>query len=277
MKKRKLIIFAVVLSALVLIATPLVVNLLYRKPAATNLFDADWEAADALAYAGGALACIGTMTLGYISWQQTKELQKIERNSFIAANSCMALLSKLKFKNLRQQEVNLELHEEPIVWENTISGDSYGSCKIIVSLNRMDKFAAMVRVNSLLLICGDSAPIFATAYDKCFSRIAISKDIDRFEITVLLTPESKSALVDALQGRCEVDLDMSLELVSPSLVSTKIKCRGHFPTSQTSITEFSVNDDNPMCFYYGNEILDANDIRFRYQEKDDATSSKKRR
>ncbi|MDO4522673.1 MAG: hypothetical protein Q4B57_05945, partial [Eubacteriales bacterium] len=44
----------------------------------------------------------------------------------------------------------------------------------------------------------------------------------------LLTPETKNKIIDHLNENCKIMVDMNIELVSASYVSTMIKCCGDF-------------------------------------------------
>ena len=104
---------------LLFVLIPIAINFLFERQAPVDILVAKWSAADALSYTAGALAFLGTMFLGWISWSQNNQLQRIEINSFIAQNSCMVLLKSLSFTGLDQKVVNLDTeHIEPIVVEN---------------------------------------------------------------------------------------------------------------------------------------------------------------
>ena len=141
-------------------------------------------------------------------------------------------------------------------------------------MKRLDSYAAFVRVDSLTMFIGEqgvSAYVFAKAYDGCYSHVAISKDTDGFQLTVLLKPDTKKKIIDALQQNCEIMVEIIVELVTANYVWTKIKCRGSFSkdaVSEEISNSFSLNDQAPLCFWLGNGITDSKNIKFRNDNKE---------
>lgn len=255
---------------IVFVIIPIIINILFKKQAPIDFLAARWSAADALNYTAGALAFLGTMFLGWVSWSQNRQLQRVETNSFISQNSCMVMLESISFKGMKQIVVNLDTeHSEPIVVEKGINNNTYGSFTVEVLMKRLDNYAAFVRVHSLIMLIGEesiTAPIFAEAYDKCFSRIAISANKDGFELTVLLKPDTKKRIMGALEQKCKVMMEIVVELVTANYVVTRIKCRGCFvrkDSTQGLEKDFILSDQEPQCFWYGNGIVDSEDIHFR--------------
>lgn len=249
---------------------PIAINFLFERQALVDILVAKWGAADALSYTAGALAFLGTMFLGWISWSQNNQLQRIETNSFIAQNSCMVLLKSFSFKGLNQKVVNLDTeHIEPIVVEKGSEDFNYGSFSLTMMFKRLDSYAAFVRVESLTMFVGEqatSAFVFAKAYDECYSRIAMSEETESFELTVLLKSDTKLKVINALQQKCEIIIEIMLELVTANYVWTNIKCRGSFlkdNSSEKLQNNFSLNDQSPMCFWFGNGIIDSKTVKFR--------------
>ena len=256
------------------VVIPIAINFLFQRQATVDILVARWDAADALSYTAGALAFLGTMFLGGISWSPNNQLQRIETNSFIAQNSCMVLLESLSFKRLNQKVINLGTeHIEPIVVENGLKDFSYGSFSLTVQLKRLDRYAAFVRVESLTMFLGEQAIsvfVFAKAYDNCYSRIAISEETEAFELTVLLKPDTKRKVIDALQQNCKIIVEIMVELVTANYVSTKIKCRGSFSkdnSPEKSQNDFVLNGQSPMCFWFGNGVIDSKSVKFRNESE----------
>ena len=134
------------------VVIPIAINFLFQRQATVDILVARWDAADALSYTAGALAFLGTMFLGWISWSQNNQLQRIETNSFIAQNSCMVLLESLSFKRLNQKVINLGTeHIEPIVVENGLKDFSYGSFLLTVQLKRLDRYVEVLFRKIILL------------------------------------------------------------------------------------------------------------------------------
>lgn len=255
---------------IVFVVIPLLINFLFQKQAPVKILAVSWEAADALNYTAGALAFLGTMFLGWVSWSQNNQLQRIETNSFIAQNSCMVLLKSISFKGFDKRVVNLDTeHIEPIVVEEYLNGPWENSFSMNILMKRLDRYATFVRVKSLTMCMGEQvllADVFAKACDEAYSRIAISENTDRFPLTVIINPATKQKILEALQRDCEITVEIIVELVTSSYVWTKIKCIGKF--SKDTVLEgkansFSFNDQDPVCFLIDNEIIDPKSVKFR--------------
>lgn len=215
------------------------------------------------------LAFIGTFFLGLVAWKQNNDLQKIETNTFIANNSCEVFLDSIRLKNLNQIACNLDTeHEESIVAEEGIQGCNYGSLQIEMSFKRKSGYSTQVRVNDMVIfVCDETTTIdiWTKRYDDTFNKIAITEDHNRFNVTVLLKPETKKKIIDHLNDNCKIMMDINIELVSASYVSTKLKCRGEFIKSNTDNLEnnFELSGKDSMCFWGGNIIYSEKDVTVR--------------
>lgn len=196
-------------------------------------------------------------------------MQKIETNTFIANNSCEVFLDSIRLKNLNQIACNLDTeHEESIVAEEGIQGCNYGSLQIEMSFKRKSGYSTQVRVNDMVIfVCDETTTIdiWTKRYDDTFNKIAITEDHNRFNVTVLLKPETKKKIIDHLNDNCKIMMDINIELVSASYVSTKLKCRGEFIKSNTDNLEnnFELSGKDSMCFWGGNIIYSKKDVTAR--------------
>lgn len=264
--KKGILITTLIVVAICFVAVPLGVNYAFRHEAPVDILAARWDASDALNYIATTLAFIGTFFLGLIAWKQNTDLNKIEIDTFIANNSCEVFLDSIRLKNLNWTECNLDTeHEESIVAEAGIQGCNYGSFQIELSLRRKSGYSTQVRVNDMLIFIGDETntiPICAERYDNTFNKIAITENHNQFNVTVLLRPETKREIINHLNDNCKITLDMNIELVSASYVSTKLKCRGDFVKSNTESFEnnFVLSGKEPMCFWGGNIIYSEKDV-----------------
>ena len=270
MKHRKGIIITTIITAIIcFIVVPLGVNYAFHHEAPVDMLAARWEASDALNYIATTLAFIGTFFLGLVAWKQNTDLQKIETNMFIANNSCEVFLESIQLKNLNQIECNLDTeHMESIVVEEGIQGCNYGSFQIEICLKRKSGYSTQVRVNDMLIFIGDeetTIPIWTKRYDDTFNKIAITEKYNRFKVTVLLKPETKKKIIDHLNDNCKIMIDMKIELVSASYVSTQMKCRGDFIKSNSDNLEnnFKLSGKEPMCFWGGNIVYSEKDVSAR--------------
>lgn len=270
MKHRKGIIITIIITAIIcFVAVPLGVNYAFHHVAPVDMLAARWEASDALNYIATTLAFLGTFFLGLVAWKQNTDLQKIETNMFIANNSCEVFLESIQLKNLNRIECDLDTeHMESIVVEEGIQGCNYGSFQIEICLKRKSGYSTQVRVNDMLIFIGDeetTIPIWTKRYDDTFNKIAITEKYNQFKVTVLLKPETKKKIIDHLNDDCKIMIDMKIELVSVSYVSTQMKCRGDFIKSNTDNLEnnFKLSGKEPMCFWDGNIVYSKKDVSAR--------------
>lgn len=270
MKYKKGIIVTIIITVIICFAgVPLGVNYAFRHVAPTDILAARWEASDALNYIATMLAFIGTFFLGLVAWKQNTDLQKVETNTFIANNSCEAFLHSIQLKNLNQIACNLDTeHMESIVVEKDMQGANYRSFQIKICLKRKSGYATQVRVNNMRIFIGNettSIPICTERYDETFNKIAITENYNRFNVTVLLKPETKKKIINHLNDNCKIMVDMNIELVSVSYVSTKVKCRGDFIKLNTDDLEnnFELFGREPMCFWGGNTVYSEENMTAR--------------
>ena len=247
---------------------PLLVNWLFKMPALTPAWEAEWSAGDALGYVGGTLAFIGAMFLGWNTWKQNRDLQKRQNDSFIAENSCMALIDKVEFKCFSQKCVNFDYHSEAIAVANisVASVRDYGTFECEILLHPTKNAPVVVRVLNAFLLVGDH-PLDFGKYDDCFTRMAIGKNGSRFNLTLVMSPDDKRLVAPFIQdGRCDITLETQIELVSDRYVSTILKCRSTFKPKQCPDgLKYSSDEDTTMCFWYGNRIVEPSSLKYRFQ------------
>lgn len=270
MKHRKEIIITIIITTTIcFVAVPLGVNYAFHHAAPVDILAARWEASDALNYIATTLAFIGTFFLGLVAWKQNTDLQEIETNRFIADNSCEVFLESIQLKSLDQIVCNLKTqHMESIVVEEGAHGCNYGSFQIEICLKRKSGYSTQVRVNEMLIVIGDEKteiPIWTKRYDDTFNEIAITETHNRFNVTVLLKSETKKKIIDHLNDNCKIRIDMKIELVSASYVSTQMKCRGDFIKLNSDSLEnnFILSGKEPICFWGGNIVYSEKDVSAR--------------
>ena len=166
------------------------------------------------------------------------DIKKIETNMFIANNSCEVFLESIELKSLNQ---------------------------IAICLKCKSGFSTQVRVNDMAIFIGDETttiPIWTKRYDDTFNKIAITENYNRFDVTVLLKPETKKKMIDHLNDNCKIVIDMNIELVSASYVSTKMQCRGEFikTNSDNLENDFKLSGKVPMCVWNGNIMYSEKDV-----------------
>ena len=176
--------------------------------------------------------------LGFGCMETKYRFKKIETNMFIANNSCEVFLESIELKSLNQ---------------------------IAICLKCKSGFSTQVRVNDMAIFIGDETttiPIWTKRYDDTFNKIAITENYNWFDVTVLLKPEIKKKMIDHLNDNCKIVIDVNIELVSASYVSTKMQCRGEFikTNSDNLENDFKLSGKEPMCFWNGNIMYSEKDV-----------------
>lgn len=253
---------------------PLFVNGLFKHSAPIELLRVEESAGDLLLYVSGAMAFVGTMFLGWIAYKQNDDLKKIEENNFIAINYCMDSLRSVVMKRKHFLEGNFDKHADQIVRERILESD-YRSFLLKFDMDRMANIPAYVHVSKIKMWFrssedkdeqSNSVRIVAESDDKYYSKIAISKNMDFFELTVLVRPETKMKFLKLLEEGGELIMEIEMELVSPNYVLSKIKNRAKFSKSnEMDNDEFEIIDATPLSFWNGSEIISKKDVKFHME------------
>ena len=83
---RKKVILTVVMLVIVCFAiVPLIINWLFMQISPMDILTARWTAGDTLVYVAGVLAFIGTVTLGFVSYTQNQNANRISQNAIRVA------------------------------------------------------------------------------------------------------------------------------------------------------------------------------------------------
>lgn len=265
----KKVVICLVLSALIcFFIVPVIINCLYRINMPIEIFQAKWEESDALSYTAGVLSFLGTMFLGWVSWKQNQILQKKQDDTFIAENSCMVLINDVVFRNMTHKAVNFDIHPETIVVTTSAktaqSPLDYGSFECIIKLRHTKGYPVVVRVIEATLQAGNKILRFVK-YDNCFTRVAISEDISRFQLTFVTSQSEKNVIGPSILDKTKsIFLNIKLELVTDKNVSTILACRNMLqPKEEADETIYVSDPKEAMSFWYGNSIISSESIQYR--------------
>lgn len=260
---------------------PLLINIAYSLGRKQALIITEWEAADVLSFYGAIVGAAGTIVLGIVAWQQNARLLKIEENTFLASNAGSALVTEVTIKGAKSVVCNLEQHTEQIVITEKVKTESnplkYGSFTIQCKLEPIDKVqhVAFVKVNTVTITAATAEAkkvtiISAETTSEQYSRVAISKDFDRFELTVIMSKEEKNAFLIAVKNRNSImEVNMELCLVTDKYVETELMCRAVFDNPSYDAEEdiyghFKTSSENvPMCFWQGASCKNKQDIQIK--------------
>lgn len=267
MKPSTFLVIIIITSLFGIFVVPVLINVLFKIPAPFDFFEAEWSGGEILAYISGVLSFGSTTFLGFIAFKQNSTLQRIERDNFLASSSCMAFLSSVKLYDFEFTACSLkEEHPEPIVKDRNVK-DDFVSFKLGVTLKPVKNYVALVRVTYLRIFAEakdlDLFVLDAVPIDECFSRVAVFEDVHKFDITALLNQENKYLLEGILDAGGKLSVDLSLDLVSPNFVLTKLKCNGTFCVLRQDYGFLSLETSSPMSFWDGCDMFDKSSLLFR--------------
>lgn len=276
--KHKLLLLAVVV---VVFGIPLLIDIAYLLGHKRALIITEWDAADVLTFYGALVGAAGTIVLGIIAWQQNARLLKIEENTFLSSNAGSALVTEMTIKDVKSVVCNLEQHTEQIVITEKVKTESnplkYGSFTIQCKLEPIDKVrhVAFVKVNAVTITAATAETkivtiISAETTSEQYSRVAISKDFDRFELAVIMSQEEKKAFLNAINNSDSMmEVNMELCLVTDRYVETELSCRANFANpsyddEEEIYSHFMTSSENvPMCFWRGASCKNKQDIQIK--------------
>lgn len=275
-KKYRQIILVTAIAIVLSIAIPIIINEAYKK---NEGYLTVWQGADVLSYTGGIFSFLGTIVLGVIAWQQNTRLLRIEENSFLASNASSALFTEVVFTGIKQQAVNFESHEEQILFTRSFDENTYwtdgGSITFICKLEPFDKrqHIAMVNVKQIDMLCStDRSKSIDTHFnaansDARYTKVAMSKEYDQFELTVLLTKAEKEKLMSTLTSADSmIQIEMILSLLTDKYVATELKCRAtlnnpDYDEKEGVYNHFKTTEEAPpICFWSGASLKNKQEI-----------------
>ena len=250
------------------VAAAFIINLLF-KCSSQGILSAEWSPGDALAYVGAVLGSVSTFVLGYIAYKQNDKLQQMEENNYIANNSGMLLVDNISIKPEASIPVNYNLHSEQILREHGNEDDYSIGYKLTITGSRLSEpIPAMIHVDSCMIIVGpEDHPytLSANNISDAYSRTATNKEFTRFSMTVLLARKNRNAFEEAVKTNGKMSVEFEFKIVTDKYVSTMCKCRSYCSYENNS-GNISWHSDDPMVFFYGNEILDRSSIQIAGEE-----------
>lgn len=263
MKKGKTVIIPIIISVSVILFLSFIVNILF-KIKTNGLFAAEWTAGDALGYLGTAIGSIGTIALGYVAYKQNDRLHLLEKNNYISNNSSMLYVNEFSVGELKTP-VNLNLHCEQIVAEQDFDSAkrTVGFDITITALPKGETFPAFIHVFKCSIYpIGTTKNDFAfeaKEYDKTYSRIAIGTENIKFSVLFLIGNNNRSSYNNLKNYQGKVGIELEYDIVSNKYVVTHCKCRaeGMFQMKQGML---SFTCEDPIVFFYGNDIVESKNI-----------------
>lgn len=295
MKKGKIVIIFLILGLVLLLifGIPVIINELYK--AEDVKYVTVWGGSETLAYYGTVISAVGTIILGFIAWKQNERILMIEERSFLAANAGSFVLKCLVFKGINSTICNLEQHYEQILItddarvnnrvyievqekkDSKENGINYKSLSFECSVEHMNSFhhGALVLIKSFELMGSIENEKFyplisASGIDKGFSSVAMSKEADMFNFSVITTEQEKYEIIKFINDyRCKLWVEIDLMLLTEKLVATELKCRAilsnpDFNSEEGMYTNFKTDDQNlPVSFWKGTSLMKKEDISIK--------------
>lgn len=218
------------------------------------------------------------LIVGFFEWEQNKRMLLIEENNYLASNVGSALVSEISVKGIGSLACNFNLHDEQLVStdkaKSVIDNLGYGSIKLLCKLQPMDmtRHIALVKLHSVSLIgskVGELQVSYIKAYsvDSGYSKVAISKDFDRFEFTFIMTKDEKTDLIESINTmHSKLLIEIEMDLLTDKYVESTIKCRAtmcnpDYDEKEKIYSHFKTTDEEPpMCFWNGASVKHKKDI-----------------
>jgi len=276
-KKHRVIvaILVAILSLLAVIVVPLIINESYKS---NEGYITVWGGSDVLSYFGAVVGAGGTIILGIVAWKQNARLLKLEENTFLASNVGSALLTEVTVTKIDSISVNFENHEEQIVFTNKARKNTgllvYDSVEITCKLEpfAQERHVALVNVKKVFLVGKHrdktkQSILVANNSDEGYTRVAISKEFDRFKFTLIMSVEERRKFVESINDMHSVILmDVVLSLMTDKYVRTELKCRASlknpdYDEKEGIYSHFKIAEtEPPMCFWQGAEVMDKKKV-----------------
>lgn len=276
---KKIVLGAIVgLVVLAIVVGPIIINESYKRDGG---YITVWGGSDTLAYFGAIFGAIGTISLGLIAWQQNSRILKLEENIFLAANSGFAVLTEVDIINSNSSETQADRNCDQTLFTQAASKHSNQAkmesfeitCKFEPFSNQ--HHVALVRVDEILLVAEEikshlHSVVAAGNNDKSFTQTAISKDFDRFRITLNMTKDEKSNLLRTIgYAKSALMFDVNLSIMTQHYVETTLRCRAFLESSEYDVGENcysrfkTIDKYSPMCFWRGASVLRDKNVEIK--------------
>lgn len=277
--RKRLIPIAIIVSILLAIGVPFIINESYKVE---NGYLTVWNGADILSYYGAILSALGTIILGIVAWKQNARLLKVEESTYLAANAGSALLTEITITGVQSQACNFENHSEQIVLteeaKQSQSPLDYGSISFLCRIEPFDltKHIALVNVKNVLLIGAKNLQQNADAIltgkgeDSRYSRVAMLKEHDEFQFTLIMSKTEKQHFITAINGMYnEIFMDIDVSLMTDRYVSSDLRCRAtlrsaDYDEKEKIYSHFKTDAyDPPKCFWGGSQVHNQSSVSIK--------------
>lgn len=277
-------IFFLIIFLLICVCTPIIIYFIYRN----LLYSNSWSIGEILAYCGTVISSLGTIVLGYIAVKQNNVLIKmdthssdindrlleIEERSFIAQNTISAFVDLIYFKKIQNNIIDVNQHDEQILCSDKTK-NNYSFCQSLTLVfnlkpHKLGNDASFVYINSLDFYIGDENFAYLKAHNPFkyeYSRVAVGKNKDTFEVSILVTSDEKSQILNYLQDyNSIIKLSLHYYLMNDNYVSSEYKCNAEFKSSLKNSSQNIYNNfkaNNPYCLFYGASKHSFKDFKIR--------------
>jgi hypothetical protein len=220
----------------------LVVHVLFRIPAPFLWLEAVWEAGDLIAF-------VGTITLGFVAYWQTRNanelserLAKLEESNFITAKAAVVVPTDIKFEYKNLSGYNLSLLYTQVLEEDKEQGQDFGcfhQTKFTIEVKPFAGFIQAVKVHEAnVQLCdtkNDDGTYKLSEFRKYtnfregYSTVGIKDESSVVFSTILMTKNRESGvkLQNTQQNGHYGWVQMMIEFVTFARVSAKYSIRIH--------------------------------------------------
>lgn len=262
------------------VAFLIITQVLFSIPAPIRFFDAAWEAGDIITF-------VGTIVLGFVAWRQNARLLKVEEDTYVNSNGCIALIKSIEIRDSPVEGCEKQILVPPKMLEPQGNLEK-GTCDIIlvVSLSVDAPNVTLAHINSIDITLNAGNPltdnkmweIKALPLMGNYVRVGIGEDTIVFQVVIKQPSEDAYSLFSELKRtRAKVEdslnVDIDLQLITQKGVMTRMKCQAYALKEYSSQTTFEFHPmyRKPITFWIEHKKVSQPQIKMY------STQSKKNR
>ena len=256
----------------------IVIQVLFSFPAPCHILDATWEAGDLISFAG-------TIVLGLVAWQQNARLLKVEEDTYVNCNGCIAHIESVEFMDSVDEGYEKQVLIARSILDSTIGSEpKSGDIVLKIELSVQEHYVTLAHTKSIDITLGAKNPMLerrrweikANALIENYVRVGIGKETVSFLVVIRTRQDEAESFFNELkrsQAKVEdsLNIDLNLQLVTQKNVMTKMKCQAYdFRVYRRQPTvEFKKMYREPMTFWIEHQKVNAPEIKKYRKNRND--------
>lgn len=256
----------------------IVIQVLFSFPAPCHILDATWEAGDLISFAG-------TIVLGFVAWQQNARLLKVEEDTYVNGNGCIAHIESVEFMDSVDEGYEKQVLIARSILDSTIGSEpKSGDIVLKIELSVQEHYVTLAHVKSIDITLNAKNStldrklwiIKASALIESYVRVGIGKETVSFLVVIRAQQDEAESFFNELkrnQARVQdsLNIDIDLQLVTQKNVMTKMKCQAYdFRACPHQLTvEFRKMYREPMTFWIEHQKVSVPKIKKYRKNRND--------